>query len=372
MGIPPDLDADGWSDALDNCTLVWNPGQEDWDGDLYGDVCDGCPFDPGNDADGDGWCADADNCSLVWNRGQEDSDGDRSGDACDACPFAHGTDGDGDGWCPGADNCPWNWDPTLSDVDLDGTGDVCDACPFDAANDADGDGACSPIDNCPTAYNPGQQDEDRDGIGDICDASPQPGPVIGKPSRQCRADQLRAAAAICKAEMQCWSRHAASPTRDPAGTTLASCLSKAEVAFARSYGRAIDRATRAGFDCYSELPPYDVASALGIAIAGLAGEIEIGWDAVSKPDNRLRSALLGGTGTLCSGQITGGANHVVRPDQARLASTTSKARKAFESSSARSLAQATKAGVTYEGLAPGQVASRVEELTNVLLEESGP
>jgi hypothetical protein len=38
----PDGDSDGFCDIADNCPLVANPGQEDSDGDLDGDVCDIC------------------------------------------------------------------------------------------------------------------------------------------------------------------------------------------------------------------------------------------------------------------------------------------------------------------------------------------
>ena len=40
-----DSDADGVSDASDNCPAVANPGQENSDGDSAGDACDGCPTD---------------------------------------------------------------------------------------------------------------------------------------------------------------------------------------------------------------------------------------------------------------------------------------------------------------------------------------
>ncbi|MFH1193604.1 MAG: C1 family peptidase [bacterium] len=38
-----DLDSDGIPDSHDNCPIVPNPGQENADGDLLGDVCDPCP-----------------------------------------------------------------------------------------------------------------------------------------------------------------------------------------------------------------------------------------------------------------------------------------------------------------------------------------
>ena len=53
--------------------------------DGIGDACDICPNDPDNDIDGDGICGDVDNCPNVYNPGQEDSDGDNIGDACLYC-----------------------------------------------------------------------------------------------------------------------------------------------------------------------------------------------------------------------------------------------------------------------------------------------
>jgi len=40
--LPPDLDADddGWADVNDNCPYTYNPYQEDYDGNGFGDVCD--------------------------------------------------------------------------------------------------------------------------------------------------------------------------------------------------------------------------------------------------------------------------------------------------------------------------------------------
>ena len=92
-----DADGDGYGDPGhpenqcpdDNCPAVYNPNQNDTDGDQIGDSCDLC-----TDTDADGYgnsgfpanTCDLDNCPLVFNPGQEDSDNDGIGDSCDVCP----------------------------------------------------------------------------------------------------------------------------------------------------------------------------------------------------------------------------------------------------------------------------------------------
>ena len=107
-----------------------------------------------DDLDQDGWLNQEDNCPEVYNPEQEDSDGDGVGDAC--------TDSDEDGVFDLEDNCPLVYNPGQQDLDEDGAGDACD-------EDTDGDTVADASDNCPLVANPDQADADGDGLGDACD-----------------------------------------------------------------------------------------------------------------------------------------------------------------------------------------------------------
>ena len=124
-----DRDGDGVADDQDNCPLVANPDQLNTDRDYVtpaegfvepesptvsderGDACD-------DDDDGDGKIDAEDNCALVPNRHQADFDLDGLGDACD-------DDMDDDGVRNGGDNCPRALNADQQDSDRDGVGDRC-------------------------------------------------------------------------------------------------------------------------------------------------------------------------------------------------------------------------------------------------------
>jgi hypothetical protein len=117
----------------------------------------------GTDGDGDGVTEPPDNCPTVFNPNQQDSDGDGTGDACDATP--NGPDTDGDGVGDQIDNCPSVVNPLQENTDGDLLGDACDS-------DIDGDGVLNPTDNCSMVPNANQLDTDGDGFGDACDSTP--------------------------------------------------------------------------------------------------------------------------------------------------------------------------------------------------------
>jgi hypothetical protein len=155
----PDADGDGILNHVDNCPLVANGRQNDFDGDGLGNRCDpdwdgdgvdngvdAFPWNPAKsdvDSDGDGVGDSVDNCPVDPNGRQNDFDGDGLGNKCD-------DDVDGDGVDNGVDAFPWN--PAKSDID------------------SDGDGVGDSVDNCPFVNNGRQNDFDGDGLGNRCDS----------------------------------------------------------------------------------------------------------------------------------------------------------------------------------------------------------
>ena len=218
--VDTDSDLDGVFDVNDNCPLLSNVSQADFDTDGQGDACDldddndgmsdayenlnglnalnaadasGDPDLDGvsnlqealngtnpsvqddiyfPDSDGDGVTDNKDNCLNIHNPSQLDTDTDGAGNACDP-------DDDGDGM-PDEFELLYSLNPLLNDAAADADGDsVSNLAEFLAGTnptivnsdtvDTDLDGVTDVNDNCPGIANALQQDLDNDSVGDACD-----------------------------------------------------------------------------------------------------------------------------------------------------------------------------------------------------------
>jgi hypothetical protein len=93
-----DTDNDGIPNELDNCPLVFNPGQEDTDGDDIGDACDCDCGEPG-DVDNTGGAPTPLDVTLLVQKVYKSQDALYDYHGLHNCPFENG-DVDGSGGAP--------------------------------------------------------------------------------------------------------------------------------------------------------------------------------------------------------------------------------------------------------------------------------
>ncbi|MBX2879390.1 MAG: c-type cytochrome, partial [Granulosicoccus sp.] len=175
---PTDSDGDGYNDLEDNCLLYANMGQEDFDADGKGDICD----------------ADADNDGRAGFAGEQFASGEQLvSDHCLSCHLSEST-----GAPLFGDNAAW--ENLLSKIGLTGlvessiagirsmpsfgaeftasqlieanqflSGLEDDSDPSGVGGDLDLDQVKNGIDNCRTIPNTDQADDDADGVGNACE-----------------------------------------------------------------------------------------------------------------------------------------------------------------------------------------------------------
>ncbi|MBT3771955.1 MAG: hypothetical protein HOF90_03550 [Euryarchaeota archaeon] len=205
-----DDDADGIEDLVDNCAIVYNPLQENYDSDIFGDICDldddddqvndvddNCPMNETNWTSNGATDNDADGCQDSSEDLDDDNDGmlDLDGDDCpsgnigwlvseetdldwDGCQNdSEDIDNDNDGLINSEDDCNMGFTNWTRDSNTDQDGDGCN----DDIEDLDDDNDNFPDveDDCPNVAGSsylggakGCSDDDEDGWGDTSDAFP--------------------------------------------------------------------------------------------------------------------------------------------------------------------------------------------------------
>jgi hypothetical protein len=182
------------ADCFDNCPDDFNPDQDDYDEDGFGDVCDCAPTDPTNPLPpevGDSLTVASVGPDSIISWDDESISGlyrlyrgyfrlDRPFEynySCVGPPIS------GESVPDPLTPLPWTgfyylvtreWDCGESISHRDSTGAPIpndDPCPG-AGADFDGDGVLDAVDNCPGEYNPAQLDPDGDSVGDACDNCP--------------------------------------------------------------------------------------------------------------------------------------------------------------------------------------------------------
>ncbi|MGI9430836.1 MAG: CAP domain-containing protein, partial [Myxococcota bacterium] len=177
---------------------------------------------------------------------------------------------------------------------------------------------------------------------------------------RCQADQLRALAKLCRADLACRAQGARNAGSDRAQEKLSACLARHREGFEKKFGRAAERAASELTVCTLSDSPAAVASQLQVDTAALAASVTAGQDEANSADGKLRSSLLRDGAKLCSAALAAESKHARKADVSKRDIRRTKARVRFDGRTERSVDKAANRGVSYTGATGGAIGDTAE------------
>jgi serine protease len=202
-----------------------------------------------------------------------------------------------------------------------------------------------------------------------------------EPGAACQADQLKAAAGLCKADFACMSRFVKNPAKDPLLSRLEACWTKADARFAGSYAKALEKAAAKGGTCGLRDPAFLVGDGINMDTFELilsdppdpGSDILSAWGfGIDADEDSLHAAILKAASQLCDRIFKIESSQAKKPKAAGTGAPRSAARQKFLDSVVKAQAKGQDKGVGYAGLASAQVADAVEALLDELVARSRP
>jgi T5SS/PEP-CTERM-associated repeat protein len=179
----------------------------------------------------------------------------------------------------------------------------------------------------------------------------------------CQASQLKAFAKLCRKRFACEAGFAKRAAKDPTGTKRDACLAKAGARFAKSYDKALAKASSKGESCGLLAPAAEAGDAVALPADALAAGLLDGWTpGADRDDDVLRAALLGRVGSLCTSLLSVEGKQVRKRDSAREDAARGKSLQKFESRAGKALAKAAAKGVVYSGPDAAALAEATDAL----------
>jgi len=192
----------------------------------------------------------------------------------------------------------------------------------------------------------------------------------GDPTVKCRASQLAAAGALCKATFGCLARNAKNPLADPNDLKLDACRASADTSFGIAFDKAAAAAAKKHLSCGTS---ETAATFLSHFDAGVDDVLAVAAT-ISPPAPALLASWYTAAGAMCSVAAKAEAKNISKPSPTSLDQARATARAKLTAAANKAIAKAESKGVTFDP-APDVAAfvAKIDALIDDLVSEvDGP